>query len=173
MAPNRLSHEADSAVERLLLKSNGQKKTANDVFEVVVAMNHDRRADTALLLAEVKATNGLLADHCTSKVHMTDEEFRAFIARFDKRHDDRDAIVTVIENDLEDVRRNCTQLHSRAPRRKTDPETEDWGNGMYAEDQELGDLRRAWRFLKWVVIVVGGAVLVAVGDQLSHRLFGS
>jgi len=36
----------------------------------------------------------------------------------------------------------------------------------------MGDMRRWWRTAKWFVILFVGAVIVMVGDQLGHIIFG-
>lgn len=172
MTPERLAHETDSAVEKLLLKKNGERKTVQDVFEIVVAMNHDRRSDAVLLLNEIKNSRELTERHLREDVRMTNEEFSKFINGFNLKHEHRDEVVTSLEKELESIKENCLEIHKRAPRRKDDPDTEDWGTGMYEQDVELGDLRRAWRVLKWVVVVVGGTLLVAAGDHLSHLIWG-
>lgn len=39
-------------------------------------------------------------------------------------------------------------------------------------DEEEWELRKAWRFMKWVVLAAGGAFVVAVGSELSNLIFG-
>lgn len=171
MTPERLSRETDSAVEQLLLKRNGEKKTVQDVFEVVVAMNHDRRADALIMLGEMKDTRDLLRRHLTEDVRMTKPEFDQFIDGFMKMHQDRREEVAQLREEMDDIKSNCVEVHKREPRRKTDPETEDWGSSMFQEDQEIGDLRRAWRVLKWGVVVLVGTLMVVLGDEIAHTIF--
>jgi hypothetical protein len=172
LTPEKLGHETDDAVEQLLLRRNGQKKTVQDVFEVVVAMNHDRRSDTVRLLGEIRANREMVQKHLTEDARMTNVEFAELISGFNQKHLDRDVLVAELDRELDGIKENCAKLHTRAPRRRDDPDTEDWGRS-YGDDEEMGDIRRLWRTARWVVIVVGGTMLVAVGDQLSHRLFGS
>jgi hypothetical protein len=168
MTPDRLGHETESAVETLLLKKNGERKTVSDVFEIVVAMNHDRRTDNLRLLSEIAKNSDLLEAHARDYVHMDSAELAGFMAPFAKRHDERDAIVDVIEKDLQKVQAHCEELHGRAPRRSGDPDTEDWGNSF--GDEELGDIRRFWRVGKWFVVAVAAPLLVALGNELSRWL---
>lgn len=168
MTPERLGHETESAVEALLLKKNGDRKTVQDVFEIVVAMNHDRRADAILLLSELKTNREILEKHLREDVRMSNDEFDNFIQEFRDEHKE-------IEKEILDIKENCNKARERQPRRATDPTTEDWGlsMNMTLEDTEMGDMRRFWRVVKWAAIVSGAAFLVAVGDELSHLLFGN
>ena len=43
---------------------------------------------------------------------------------------------------------------------------------FHLPDDEMGDIRRWWRTAKWFVILFVGAVIVMVGDQLGHIIFG-
>jgi hypothetical protein len=39
-------------------------------------------------------------------------------------------------------------------------------------DEEAVDMRKAWRTVKWALIVIGSGVLVALADQIGHLIFG-
>lgn len=88
----------------------------------------------------------------------------------------------------------CAKIDARYPRRATDPQSEDWAarrehagrdlddpadsqftehrESAFPEDEEMGDLRRAWRFGKWFV----AALVLIAADMfarfLSRILFG-
>lgn len=168
MTPERLGHETESAVEALLLKKNGDRKTVQDVFEIVVALNHDRRNDAILMLNELKNAKDILERHLNEDVRMSNDEFDDFIQEFRDEHKE-------IEKDILSIKENCLKANARSTRRATDPETENWGLSMNAslEDTEMGDMRRFWRVMKWTAVVSGAAFLVAVGDELSHLIFGN
>jgi len=169
MTPENLSRETDSAVEQLLLKANGRKKTVQDVFEVVVAMNHDRRSDTLRLLKEIQCNREALERHLLDKLHWTADEFAEFVAG----RDSIDALsvqsVEKVEDDLreelEGIKENCIRMHARAPRRKNDPETEDWGNS-YGSEQA----KQVW--LMWLLGTGLGRVLVYVAGGVSMLVIG-
>ena len=173
MTPGNLASETDSAVEALLLKRNGQKKTVQDVFEVVVAMNHDRRADTLRLLSEIQCNRDLLDDHINSKLHWTPSEFREFMAGRDEIDEKATSAILGVESDLRadlaEVKENCANLHGRAPRRSGDRPGEDWG-GCYSEEQG----KQVW--LMWLLGTAVGRVLVFVAGGAAmlalNRAFG-
>ena len=56
-----------------------------------------------------------------------------------------------------------TNAHRREPRRKDDPPEYDYsGIPKAAEDEQMGDMRRAWRIGKWVVMAAGLFVIEAL-----------
>lgn len=161
MAPDRFaSDETGSALEKILLEDNGDRVTLKQLKEYIVASSHDSRARDGLILAKLDA-------HAEEMLHMTPGGFSEFM-------DGRDAIITEIRADMDAIKANCLEVHTRSPRRRTDPETEEWGQSVFGgkEDEEMGDLRRAWRVLKWVVVVIGGTMMVVVGEKLASMIFG-
>lgn len=170
--------ETEGAVERMAARSNGQQTTMRELKELLLAVHHDSRARDKKVLDKIE-------EHVTAMYHVTKEEFDDIVETFCKKHEDRDrniekleqdlgADVEKLEKELLTIRDNCVRLHLRSPRRATDPPTESWGPSYFGggEDEEAGDMRRAWRLLKWVFIVVGGTILVAAGNCLSRALFG-
>lgn len=165
MTPERFApDETDSAVEKLLLKKNGSRTTMTDLKEILLAVSHDSRKRDGLILAKLDA-------HLTDKVHLDEDEFTKLIEGFADKHVVRDAIVSDIKAEVDAIKENCLQLHTRAPRRAGDSETEDWGNSF--GDEELGDIRRFWRVGRWFVMAIAAPFLVAAGNELSRALFGN
>lgn len=165
MTPDRFGpDETEITVEQLLIKKNGRTKTANDVFEVVVAMHHDAKKRDAMIASKMD-------DHLTGIVHFTPIEFEKFIGRFEEKGDKRDAIIAALDDDMKRIetdvlliQENCKALHERAPRRSTDPENFVW-------DEEHWEIKKAWRFLKYVVYAICGGALVVIGDHISHTIW--
>ena len=69
--------------------------------------------------------------------------------------------------------------HGREPRRASDPPDSDWSarlavaGGAGEDDREMGDMRRLWRSGRWVALVLGAALLVALADVLVTLIFGN
>jgi hypothetical protein len=40
------------------------------------------------------------------------------------------------------------------------------------EAEELGDMKRAWRFVKWTLVVIGSGILLMLADQIGNLIFG-
>lgn len=170
--------ETESAVEKLATKTNGDRTTMRELKELLLAVHHDSRARDKRILDKID-------EHSSKKYHVTKEEFDGIIEVFCKKHEDRDKKIDHLELDLDEsvktlekelleIRDNCVRMHLREPRRSTDAQTENWGVSVFGgdEDEEAGDMRRAWRTLRWFVLAAGGAFLVAVGTELSHLIFG-
>lgn len=168
MSPDRFApDETELAVEELVVKKNGKTKTANDVFEVLVAMHHDSKKRDAIIISQ-------LEKHCEQFVHFEEHELEEYVKPFRELHKEKEADISHIEHDILELKENCKALHQREPRRSTDPPTENWGTGLgkTLEDEEMGDIRRVWRVLKWVVIVASAPLLVALGNKLASLIWG-
>lgn len=142
--------ETDGAVEKLLIEKNGAKKTVTDVFEVLIAIHHDSKKRDARIMEK-------LDSHLYDYVHLSRDDFEQLIGSFDERHEMKDEMLNRIEaelrEDIEIMKENCVKIHAKP------------------EDAELGDLRRAWKVVRWGVLVIGGAFLVAFGNELSQLIF--
>jgi hypothetical protein len=57
-------------------------------------------------------------------------------------------------------------------RRATDPEDAEFTERRGTQAPELDDLLLSWKRLKWFIIVVVGALIVMLADQLGNLLFG-
>lgn len=86
--------EMDGAVEKLLLKKNGDPKTLQDLFELQIAMHHDSKGRDLKLLT-------MIENHLENDVNMSKVDFDNMIAGFRKRHDDRDKRMVNIEKELD------------------------------------------------------------------------
>ncbi len=82
----------------------------------------------------------LLEDHCEVQYHVTKPEFDAIVAKFAQKHERRDKDVEALKEELDEVRQTVVG------------------------DEEIGDLRRAWRVGRWFI-----AALVLVGLDLVAR----
>jgi hypothetical protein len=164
LTPGRFApDETDSAVEKLLLKKNGSRTTITDIKELLLAVSHDSRNRDALVLARLDA-------HLSDKVHLDEDEFAKLLEGFARKHADRDTVVSDIKAEVDAIKENCLELHARAPRRATDPETEDWGNSF-------GEKTRREVWLMWLLSTAVGKVLLVVAGGAAmigiERLFGS
>jgi hypothetical protein len=56
--------------------------------------------------------------------------------------------------------------------RKMDAAVAEHVSVYHLTDEEAVDMRKAWRTVKWALIVIGSGVLVALADQIGHLIFG-
>ena len=156
---DRHANETENAVEKLLLTKNGAKKTVADVFELVLAVNHDSKARDSSIAS-------LLESHC-AEANVRDveiDELQAWRAESTERCPER--VLAIVQREHE-----ARHEKHLAAEHGDDSGGEDWGRGVF-EDTEMGDIRRFWRTGKWFVMVAAAPFIVALGDQISHRLFG-
>ena len=147
--------ETDSAVEKLLLRKNGDPKTVTDVFEVLVAMHHDSQHRD-------RRIEGMIHEHLREIVHMKPDEFDKMVESFTKRHEARDSVVAsmqttihLLEADIAVLKEHCNEIREI--------------EGIY-EDDEIGDIRRIWRVAKWVLGIAALPLIVALGNLISNAL---
>jgi hypothetical protein len=169
-----VSDRFDRAMADIAIKSS--KNGGPQIQDVLTALraSHD---DSIEVAERLSVTVESVADALHQEV----------LEAAEQRAVDINAAARLVRGELQEYREaqaaRCTAEHkklldvalsqppfARAPRRKTDPDVEDWGNAM--GDADLSELRLWWHYLKWVVVAIGGAFLVAAGDQISHRLFG-
>ncbi|MEI6450253.1 MAG: hypothetical protein WCP98_09915 [Actinomycetes bacterium] len=130
--------------------------TNRSLFDLMVAAHEDEEAWDASIEAKID-------DHLDSVPHMDHAAFAAFI-------EGRNALLADATKEvLAEGDRRCKARRSGKPqaRRKDDPP-----DAVFVEDREGGDIRRFWRFGKWVVVVGGGALIVFGADALVHLIFG-
>lgn len=161
MTPNRFdTDETGTAVQKLLIKKNGGNRTLADAFDLLIAMDHDARHRDGLVLSK-------LEQHIDRQMHMTQSEFDRFMAV-------RNNILDELRADVAEIEANCTRVHDRAPRRASDDAGKDWGKSVFGgkEDEETGDIKRAWRLGKWFVAAAVLMSLDIFARYLSHVLLG-
>ena len=143
MSPDRFNpDETELAVEELVIKRNGKSKTTNDVFEVVVAMHHDSKRRDAIILSKLDA-------HCKDYVHFHPEELDAFVQPFRDMH-------AAEQEDIEALEKQCLKGASV---------------GCSLEDEEMGDIRRAWRVARWFILGAATPFVFALGDHLAKMIW--
>jgi hypothetical protein len=101
--------------------------------------------------------------HRTHLVHMSRADFDGLITTFEQKHEARDAIVrglvtsvNLIEADVSILKEHCKDLL---------PE------GAFMEDSEIGDMRRAWKVGRWILLGISAPFFVAFGNKLGELLF--
>lgn len=157
-----MTDNAESKVREWAQKKNGDPLTVKDVVDLVLAVDADsdeRHEETLELLAQHvkddKARAAVIADELTQWRALQAEECA-------NRHR-----VLFTEEMLELPRL------IRRPHRASDPESADYRlKAEPPQDEEVGDMKRAWRFLKWFVVAFGLIFIDMFARYLSHTLFG-
>ena len=147
-----MSGKFNETTRRLLRDSEANGGLDNRaLFDLMVA-GHEEGIDAAAKLAtETKDTAAALA----AALAATLAEDRKALAR----------IASHLESEAGSINRailaHCSDAnaHRRAPRRVDDPPEYDYGGipQSPAEDEQMGDMRRAWRFGRWVVMALAVA----------------
>lgn len=174
-----MTDQAESKVREWAKKRNGDPLTSADVVELVLAVDADGDARHDESIAAITQLHKDLQRHLTEDVRMTNGEFKEFIGGFQRMHDERDALVhdarldlKRLEDDIAAMKQNCAALHPTKPNRWSDPPGSDYAEKRGLEDEEVSDMRRAWRTLRWLVIVIVAALIVMFADQIGNIIFG-
>ena len=146
----------NETTRRLLRDANGGGLDNRALFDLMVAGHEEGLLAAEKLAEETKEAAAALA---------------ATLAQ-DRQYIDR--IASHLESEAGTINRamqlHCadTNAHRREPRRKDDPPEYDYsGIPKAAEDEQMGDMRRAWRIGKWVVMAAGLFVI----DALVHIIW--
>ena len=121
--------------------------TTGDLLEAIEATNTDN--DEAHDDIIVTLTNA------TEKLALMEEASLDVVGAFSKvtKTDDFKKLMVVRDNIVDDkIAIHVVSLHPL--------------------DEEGYDMRKAWRTVKWALIVIAGGVLVALADQIGHLIFG-
>lgn len=138
----------NETTRRLLRESEGNGGLDNKaLFDLMVAGHEEGLESAAKLARETKESADALAVVLASD--------RMQIAR----------IAAHLESEAGTINRailaHCADVnaHRRAPRRVDDPSEYDFSGipQQPQEDEQMGDIRRAWRFGRWVVMALAAA----------------
>lgn len=168
-----MTDEAERKTRQWALKKNGDPLTPRDVTELVFALSDDHDKDHAETMAEVKKINGCLAqlnaEHQSLSLRM--DGFDEWRRRSAEGCQERiEAIVRPIAEEMHDAthKRHLEESHGGAERRRDDANGTDYRDQREPQDEEMGDIRRVWRFARWFV---AAALLIGL-DILAHRISG-
>lgn len=140
----------DSAVQKIATEKNGGEVTKQLFWDIVVALSKDiKRADEEGEKRHAE-TFKLLEAHVK-----WDEERSAELAKNLAQREREQAKICAEEHEA-----LMKRLHA-APNRSTDPPGSDYTG---ERDEEMGDIRRAWRFIRWFV-----AAAILLGIDVAAR----
>lgn len=157
--PERSDH-TESKVRQWATRINGDPITNRDVIELVLAVDddgNDRHNETMALMAEMQARLVLI------------EEWRATCPG--------GSIAEYVEGEHH-ARHADHMTADHPPRRGTDPESADFTEqrrGLtvsLSADEEMGDMRRAWRVVRWGVAAFVLPIIATGGYRLGQIIFG-
>jgi hypothetical protein len=146
-----------------------------DILDLMFASHNDAERRDAALATEVRANRTELR---ASVAELT----RAVGGRAEAIELAKNEVMTAVEQRaswpvldrvVAEIRQSIADICRRAPRRASDPPEYDYSGivmGRYAppEDEQMGDIRRAWRTTTWLGKAIVGAVVVAlVGLSLA------
>lgn len=176
-----MTDEAERKTRQWALKKNGDPLSPRDVVELVFALSDDHDKDHAETMEEVKKINGCLAqlnaDHESLALRMDgfDEWRRKSAEGCQERIE---AIVRPIAAEMHEAthKRHLDESHAGKEaangRDYADPSDSQFlehrESAHPSDDEEMGDIRRVWRFARWFV---AAALLIAL-DILAHRIAG-
>jgi len=149
-----MSSRFDKAMQDIAIKSakNGGA-TNTDILTALKATNEDLDCQHQESLEAITANRELL------EVHLGE----ALI---------RDERIAKLEAYREDAQRTCAdKVKALIDSEHTERHALHMAD-MHALDEEGYDMRKAWRTVKWALIVIAGGVLVALADQIGHLIFG-
>lgn len=136
------ANRTERAIEELLIRKNGRSKTANDVFEVLVAMHRDAREFYDFSLGVYDGLSARLDNHISDRSHINGDELLAFTEE--------------IRNNLQRMREECEERRENCPALR---------------DEEIGDIKRGWRVVKWAVAIGCAPIIVALGNRLADYMW--
>jgi hypothetical protein len=191
----------ESEVQKFIGRQNGDNLTPNIVYSMLEAVDADAAKRSEILnekldehikedrttLVEVhdmltqmqqksraiaKGITDTMEKHLASVEHMTPAQFEHFVK-------ERDLILEVHkaqgkEEHLEFHQKHLDKDHAAEPR-LTDPEGSELfmkREMAFPEDEEYGDIRRAWRTMRWFALALALILLDIFGRYLSHILLG-
>jgi hypothetical protein len=138
---------------------NGDPITNRDIVDLVLAVDddgNDRHAETLDLIADQSARLVVMEEWRASCPAGSLADYVA------AEHDHRHAV-------------HMVECHP--PRREDDPPDADHtddrrGFSAVLPDEEIGDMRRAWRFVRWIVVAFGSSFAAYGGYRLAQIVFG-
>lgn len=147
-----MSDGFDSAVQKIATEKNGGAVTKELFWDIVVALSEDiRRADEKGETRH-RETFSLLTEHVRA-----DAERAAEVSRRLEEREREQARICAEEHEL------LLKRMVSAPNRSTDPPGSDY---TAERDEEMGDIRRAWRVIRWFV----AAAIILAMDILARYI---
>ena len=150
----------ERAKDAILRESEGNGGlSSRNLFDVIVAANADSASRDQAMQQTLRAHGAMIEQHEQANVNREDRFIRA----------ETETLAIAAEE-----MRQCQETHVKiyhAPRRRSDPPDETWT--APPEDEQLGDMRRFWRALKWAAIAAGAATIVALANVIVRLIFGT
>jgi hypothetical protein len=165
-----MTDAAERKVRLWALRKNGDPLMLQDVVELVYAFADDQEADhgqTIDLLKQVDEKHSLL---CVRVAELEGDWHEASATC-------KDRVEAIVHAEHESRHAAYVEALASEKKRADDPPGVDFRTARtpemtVVESEELGDMKRAWRIVKWSLIVIGGGILVALADQIGHFIFG-
>jgi len=167
-----MTDNAERQVREWAKGRNGDPLTPKDIVDLVLAVDADgdaRHVETIQRLDDVDERHITLCLRVSELEQVSvgcSERVKAFVAaEHDSRHTEH------MSNHHGSPQKGLSPLG----RDYADPSDAQFGEkreSAFTEDEEMGDLRRAWRFGKWFVVAFGLIFIDMFARYLSHTLFG-
>jgi hypothetical protein len=149
--------------------------TEQDLLEAIIA-GHDE----AEMVAEVlRKENKEKAEFLAAELRLQHQESLNAIAENRKLLAEhlgealiRDERIAKLEAYKEDAQRTCADRVKAYVDAEHAERHGQHMEEMHALDEESYDMRKAWRTIKWALVILAGGVLVALADQIGHLIFG-
>jgi len=172
----------EQALQEIARRRNGGGKTIDDVFDLAVAANEDAEERHVESVEATRENRRLLEVHCAEADErdariLALEEWRAAATATCP-----DRVLSIVEK--EHAKRHQEHMDDYA---HLTPEQMKERHASYAEalergevedrrhpefdDEEMGDLRRAWRVVRWVVAAFVLPIIAAGGYRVGQLLF--
>lgn len=151
---------AERKVREWATRRNGDPLRPEDVVELVFAFADDQEADHEETMANFDSMSARL---------ILLEEWRATCQG--------GSIAEYVEGEHH-ARHADHMTADHQPRRGTDPESADFTEqrrgptGSLSADEEMGDMRRAWRVVRWGVAAFVLPIIATGGYRLGQIIFG-
>jgi len=104
-----------------------------------------------------------------------DEDHKTIIKKIDDHLVQADIFflkVTKLEAYREDSEKNCARRIKALWHEEHLPVHAQHVEEMHKLDEEVYDIKKLYRMVKWGAIVIGGGVLLILADQLGNMIFG-
>lgn len=157
--------------------------TIQDVLTALVAKNEDDDGRAGVLRKETLAIGKANEEDHEAIVKSIDahlvqaDNFFGRVVKLEAYKEDSERtcegrVKKLINEEHELVHaKHVAELHP-PPRRATDHDDAEFTERRMAQPPELADLLISWKRLKWFIIVVVGALVVMLADQLGNIIFG-
>ena len=113
------------------------------------------------ILARTKDNGGPTPFDLLEALEATNDDFDD---QMERNHSDHGEIICRLDDHIKKERATLSLIDRQIVDLKT--------MGARGESPELSDLMLSWKRLKWFLIVVIGAVVIMLADQLGNMIFG-